>query len=96
VIRPTDGQLYTERAPTAADNGKVYTYQYDKDLVVSLASDIMPFNAEIYRAMRPAWVQLYRRETSGEFDAAIFKDSRGRASRLLPGTMMRTSYNPRY
>ena len=95
VIRPTDGYLFLERAPTSADNGKVYTYQYDKDTVLSLLTDTVPFNDEIYRAMVPAWMQLWKRERRGEFDQALFKGNLGRAARLLPMMAPRTSYNPR-
>ena len=35
AIRPTDCKLYLDRAPTANDAGKVYTYQYDKDTALS-------------------------------------------------------------
>lgn len=95
VIRPTDGYLFLDRAPTSADNGKVYTYQYDKDLALSLSTDNVPFIDEVYRAMIPAWYQLWKRERRNEFDAELFKGSLGRAARLLPLTKPRTHYSPR-
>jgi hypothetical protein len=95
VIRPTDSYLFLDLAPTSADNGKIYTYQYDKDISVSSASDTVPFNDTIYRAMIPAWFQLWKRERRNEFDKDLFKMSIGRASRLLPQTAPRTNYCPR-
>ena len=95
AIRPTDGALYLDRAPTSADNGKVYTYQYDKNLGLSAAADTVPFGDPVFRAMVPAWVQLWNREMRNEFDGALFQTSIGRAGRLLPQVPARTSYNPR-
>ena len=95
VIRPTDGALFLDRAPTSADNGKIYTYQYEKNLALSAAADTVPFNDPVFRAMVPAWVQLWKRERRNEFDGDLFKASIGRASRLLPQVPARTSYSPR-
>lgn len=95
TIRPTDGKLYLDRAPTSADNGNVYTYQYDKDISLSAASDTVPFSDAAFRAMVPAWVQLWKREVRNEFDGDLFKVSIGRAARLATQVQVRTSYNPR-
>lgn len=95
VIRPTDGALFLDRAPTSADNGKIYTYQYEKNLALSAAADTVPFGDPVFRAMVPAWVQLWKRERRNEFDGDLFKASIGRASRLLPQVQARTSYSPR-
>lgn len=95
AIRPTDGKLFLDRAPAAADVGKVYTYQYDKSLLMTLAADTVPFNDDVFGAMVPAWVQLFKRERRNEFDDKLFRMSIGRASRLLTQKQMRTHYNPR-
>ena len=95
AIRPTDGSLYLDVAPTATDNGNVYTYQYDKDISLSAATDTVPFSDAAFRAMVPAWVQLWKREIRNEFDGDLFEASIGRAARFLPQTQPRDSYNPR-
>lgn len=95
AIRPTDGKLYLDRAPTSVEAGKVYTYQYDKTLELDAAADTVPFNDAVFRAMVPAWVQLLKRERRNEFDEPLYQQSIGRASRLLTQKQMRTSYNPR-
>lgn len=95
VIRPTDGKLFLDRAPTSVEAGRVYTYQYEKDLVMSVAADTVPFNDAIYRAMVPAWVQLFKRERRNEFDAALYKLSVGRAARLLAQVPARDHWSPR-
>lgn len=95
TIRPTDFKLYVDRAPTSVENGRIYTYQYDRDLVLALAADVMPFTDAVFRSMVPAWVQLWKREKRNEFDGDLFKHSLGTASRILSGLQPRTSYNPR-
>lgn len=95
AISPVTGYLHLDAAPTAVENGKVYTYQYDKDLAMSAASDTVPFGDACFRAMVPVWVQLYKRERRNEFDSELYRDSMGTAAGLLSKIEPRTSYSPR-
>ncbi len=96
AIRPTDSHLFVDRIPTAAENGKVYNYVYDKDTVLTLSTDNVPFNNTVFRAMVPVWTQMWEREKRTQaFDEATFKASMGRAARLLTQQLPRGSYNPR-
>lgn len=95
AISPVNGQLYLDRAPTSAENGRVYTYQYEKDLVLDDASDTVPFKDAVFRAMVPAWVQLWKREKRNEFDGDLYKIEIGRAATLMTQTLPRGSWNPR-
>ncbi len=96
VISPTDGKLFVDRAPTSVENGKVYQLRYDKDPGLSGATDNVPFNNTVFRAMVPVWAQLWDRERRSEaFDAVVFKASLGRTCRLLTEELPRESYNPR-
>lgn len=95
VIRPTDGLLHLDRDPTAADNGKIYTYQYDKDVSLSVAASAMPFSDAVFRAMVPVVAQLWKRDIKKDFDTGIFGASLGRAGRLLTQKQPETSWNPR-
>lgn len=95
AINPSTGELYLDRTPTATEAGRVYTYQYDKDLELSDAADAVPFGNTVFRAMVPAWVQLWKREMRNEFDGDLITASIGRASRLLPKKEPRTSWCPR-
>lgn len=95
TIRPTDGKLFLDRAPTSVENGRVYTYQYDKDLVLDEAADTMPFSDAVFRSMVPVWVQLWKRDKRKEFDQGIFSASIGAASRMLTQQQPRNSYSPR-
>jgi hypothetical protein len=95
AISPVDGTLYLDRLPTSAEAGRIYTYQYDKDLVLSDKADTVPFSDTVFRAMVPAWAQLWRRDQQKDFDAAIFRMSVGRAASALSKVLPRDDYNPR-
>jgi hypothetical protein len=95
AIRPTDGKLHLDRTPTSAEDGRIYTYQYDKDVSLTNAEDTVPFGNAVFRAMVPAWVQLWKREQNNEFDGDLFKANIGRASRLMTQAQPRDDYWPR-
>lgn len=95
AIRPTDGLLFLDRAPNSEDNGKVYTYQYDKLLNLTTAAATVPFNDAVFAKMVPVWAQLWRRERQNNFDASLYRINLGTASALLSQKQARTSYNPR-
>ena len=95
AISPVDGELFLRREPTAADNGNVYTYQYDKDFALNAASDVMPFNDAVWRAMIPVFAEFWRLHRHGEFRDAYLRLSRGRAAQLLTQQLQRTTWSPR-
>jgi hypothetical protein len=95
AISPVNGYLHLNCAPTSADNGKVYTYQYQKDLVMSATADTVPFSNACFRAMVPVWAQLYKREMKNEFDQPLYQMAIGRAARFLADAEPRSSYSPR-
>jgi hypothetical protein len=95
AIRPTDAQLFLDRAPTSVENGRIYTYQYDKSLLLTAAANTVPFTDEVFAMMVPVWTQLWKREMRNEFDAELYKKNLGVASALLSRIPRRTSYSPR-
>jgi hypothetical protein len=95
AISPVDSKLFMNCTPTTIEAGRVYTYQFLKDLALSIATDTVPFNNMVFRAMVPAWVQLYKREMKNEFDEALYKANIGRAARQLTELEPRSSYSPR-
>jgi hypothetical protein len=95
AISPVNGEFHLDVAPTAEDNGKVYTYQYDKDVSLSLATDEVPFSDAVFRAMVPVWVQLFKRERRNQFDGDLFRANLGRASSFLTQKKARSSWSPR-
>lgn len=95
MISPITGLLRVDRAPDVDSNGKIYTYEYHKDTVVSLATDQVPFNNLVFRSMVPCWVQLWKREMRNEFDQSLWQMNIGRASRTLTEQPLKINYNPR-
>lgn len=95
AISPVNGKLHLSHTPTSQEAGRTYTYQYDKDIGVSSATDTVPFADEVFRAMVPVWVQLWKREMRNEFDKSLYDLGMGRAARLLTEETQRMSYSPR-
>lgn len=95
TINPGNNLLHVDRAPTSAEAGRTYYYEYDKDVTLSTATDSMPFSDTCFRAMVPAWVQLWKRERRNEFDQALYMDSIGTASRVITKLEPKKSYTPR-
>lgn len=94
AIRPTDGQLYLDRIPTSAENGRVYKYRYDKDVSLSVAASTFPFIDPVYRAMIPAVAEVWMLRNNQTYNDGVYKSSMGRASRLLTGKQLRDSWLP--
>lgn len=95
AISPVNSKLYLDRKPTSVEAGRVYTYQYDKDTDLTLAASEMPFGNPVFRAMVPAWVQLFKREDRNEFDAELFNASIGRAARFMTMQQPRSTWGCR-
>jgi hypothetical protein len=95
AISPVDGELNLDRAPTSVEAGRIYTYQYDKDLVLTVAADQVPFGDMVFRAMVPVWVQLWRRDQQKEFDGELFRLNLGRAASGVTQQQPREHYCPR-
>lgn len=83
TISPEDDEIYLDRIPTSVENGLVYKYRYDKDMSLTNANDVFPFSDAVFRASVPAVAEYWSRDRRNKFDAAVFKNSFGRASELL-------------
>ncbi len=92
AIRPTDGRLHLDRAPTAIEAGRAYKYQYDRDISLEAAGDLLPFADAVFRAMVPVWAEYWKRSRRLEFDESLFRTNLGRAAGLLTKSTPRTSY----
>ena len=78
--------------PTSEEVGDIYAYAYKRELVLTDATDTMPFNDTVFRAMVPAVAELWSKEQKKDFDADVFSVSIGRAARLARGIPQRTSW----
>lgn len=92
AINPNTGALHTSHSPDAVSAGRVYFYEYDKDLDLVNATDLVPFTNAAFRAMVPAWTQLWKRERRNEFDADLYKMNMGRAARFMTEEEPRDSW----
>ena len=92
VIRPDSGEIYLDRVPTTEEAGKIFHYNYDKDVSLSAATDNFPFGDRVFRAMVPVVSELWQKEMDRAFDADILNTNFGRASRALTRQPMRRSW----
>lgn len=95
AIDPTqERQIIFDRAPTAVENGNVYTYYYDRDLELTDKDDEFPFTNQGFRAVVAAASELWKRDQHQEFDASYFNASLARAAVRLDGVTHSNSYAP--
>lgn len=94
-ISPVTGKLRVDRAPDSTNVGATYYFEYEKNVTLSAAADVIPFNDAAFRAMVPAWSQIYKRERSGDYDAAMYMRSIARAARFAREMAPRIDYSPR-
>lgn len=92
LIRPTDGALYLDRSPTSAENGLVYKYRYDKELVLTAADDEFPFNDAVFRALVPAVAERWKLDQNRTITEGVYRASMGRAARFLIQKPQRNSW----
>lgn len=72
VINPTSGELEIDTQPTSSEDGRVYTYVYEKTIELTLITDTFPFSNETVDALQDAVVQTFQRKTMGQFDKGVF------------------------
>ncbi len=83
AIRPTDGELYLDRIPSADENGLVYVYYYDKDILMSVAADTFPFNDTVYNMLIPAVSEKLKLEKDNKIVGELWQKQMGLAARHL-------------
>ena len=84
AIRTTDGQLYVDFIPQSAENGRVYTLRYDKDLSLSTATDTFPFDDVVFRALVPAVAEMWKRDKRAqEYSPRAYNKYMAQAVRYL-------------
>jgi hypothetical protein len=94
VIDPSDGELYLDMIPTANENGDVYTYYYDKSLLMSAAADVFPFSDTVYTSLIPAVAELVKRDREKSFDKDIYKRRVALAVGQMTKQQLRSSWAP--
>lgn len=83
MVSPIDGTLYLDKIPTSSEAGYVYTYHYDKEILLSSATDTMPMSDTAYHMLIPAVAEKVRRDKDAAFDGAFWAKQMGLASRAI-------------
>lgn len=94
AINPSNGRLYFDKIPRAAENGLVYELLYDKDVSLESQNDVFPFNDAVYRPMVDVVAELTRRDIRNRFDG-VFHDRRmAQAGKYLRKTTAKKTWLP--
>lgn len=88
-IRPTDGELWLDRAPTANENGRIYKYRFEHDTGMSAAADEFPFTDPVYRGVILAAAELWKKENKNSFNGGMFNAGLAQAAERLSQTPAR-------
>lgn len=85
-IRPTDGQLWLDRAPTAEYDGRQYKYRFERDPGMSEATDEFLFTDPVYRGVVLAASELWKKENKSSFNGSLFNAALAQAASRLTRT----------
>lgn len=94
AMSPIDGEIYLDRIPTAAENGNVFAYEYDKAIVVALAADTFPFRDSAWESFMEAVKELWKRDNNLQFDPELYTQRMGNFCALISQKQFTTSYRP--
>lgn len=83
AIRATDGQLLLDFTPTANENGRQYTFIYDKTLIMSAAADVFPFTDDVWQMLVLPVTEAVRRDLRNAFDKQLYDEHVATAASLL-------------
>jgi hypothetical protein len=92
AIDPVTGDLFLDRTPTIAEAGEIYTMWYDKDVLLSDATDTMPFNDTVYKMLIPAVTEKWKIEFNKEFTDGLWAKQMGLAARHLSRSVRHSHY----
>ena len=92
AINPTTGLLRMSRTPTIAENGNAYNLFYDKDLVMTVATDTIPFSDAVYRALMPVVTEVFERRNRNDFDEAEYRRNLSRALAFMNKSNRRSNW----
>ena len=98
VLDDTSAQIYLDKIPTAAVNGKVYRYLYEKHEAFSTSSAASTFAYLTDPAIRmavPAMAEVVDRKRRSRFDEKVWQSSIAKAAKVLSRLPKRTSYGPK-
>lgn len=80
VINPITGNLYVDFIPTSEEAGLVYQLRYDKELILSEATDTIPLSNTAYNVAIKAVSDKVREERDNEDLDALWRKQMGQAA----------------
>lgn len=83
VIRPSDGQLLLDLTPTSNENGLTYEVNYEKDGLMSSASDTFPFEDSTFTDLIPAITEKFKEVRNSNPDYGVMRMSLANAAKSL-------------
>lgn len=92
VVSPIDGQIIVDQTPTANENGNVYTVYYEKDGIMSSASDTFPFDDSVFVDLVPAMTDKFRQIRGANPDRQVWRESVANAAKSLSQVYPRKRY----
>jgi hypothetical protein len=94
AINTSNSLLSLDRTPTSVEAGRSYELFYDRDTVMTEATDLFPFDDIVYRSMVPAVAHNWREAKQKPFDAGARKKAMARAMRYLRQAQPIESWTP--
>jgi hypothetical protein len=94
VFNPTNGKFRLDNSPTAGENGRAYTYLFEKDTRLSAVTDKFVFNDKAMNRAIPAIVQVWKRKSDRDFDEVAYNKSLARAASIINPMPADNSYGP--
>jgi len=92
VVSPINGKLRLDTAPTADENGNIYTYHYMKRVSMSLITDTFPFTDTVVERMYHPVVELWNKKRKEIFDVGTYNTAMADATRALNPHEIRSRY----
>ena len=92
AINPTTNKLRLDREATSEEAGRVYVFQYDKEIILSSASDTFPFGDTIFFALAPVVSDSFGLERNNRPLSILFPGGFARAAYLLAREKRSKSY----
>lgn len=92
-IRP-DGLLYFDKIPTSAENGLTLTMYYDKSIIMSVFTDVFPFNDTVYQYLISAVTEKIKMGRDEQSEAR-YKISLSKYNSMLGQAARKLSMLPR-
>lgn len=96
AINKTNSKFRVDKTPTSGENGRAFTYLYQKRIALTLITDTFPFSDTVVDQLLPAVAEVWRAERYGvQRNVAYASDSFKDAVKTLTQSTSRKHYGVR-